>query len=66
MFFGHLAYLYPHKINDTLQSFTNLLFSLVEGSDVTQKVLAIETLGFMGTSIEGKTALNKNGKVIGK
>ena len=61
-FFGCLAHLCPRDISETLQLFTNILFTLVEGHDQTQKVLGLETLGFIGATIEGKRALSKMGE----
>ena len=61
-FFGQLAYLYPEDLTSSLQAFLNILYSLIEGQDVSQRLIAVETLGFIGSSDKGKQILMKNGK----
>ena len=61
-FFGNVASLYPKEVCGRFKEFTALVFELVQGTDVTLAVLAAETLGVIGGSLEGKLALEKQGR----
>ncbi len=41
-----------------------LVFSLIDSDDLTLQMIAIETLGFIGESSDGKVALEKQGWCI--
>lgn len=59
-FFGNVAHLHPKEALTRFDYFTNLLFSLLDSGDVTQQVLAVETLGFIGKTVEGKLVLERH------
>ena len=62
-FFGSIAHQQPKEIFGRFQVFINLVFTLVESEDISLRVIAIETLCFVGESSEGKLALEKQGDV---
>ena len=41
-----------------------MLFSLLENPDLTLRTIAIETIGFIGLTPEGKMALQKHGQAM--
>ena len=63
-FFGNVAHQQPKEICGRFQHFICLVFSLADGDDPNLQVIAMETIGFIGESPEGKLALEKQGKCI--
>ena len=61
-FFGNVAHLYPKEVCGRFQDFVGLLFRLLHHPDISLVSLAMETLGVIGNTIEGKQALEKLGK----
>lgn len=59
-FFGALAHFQPDVLTK-YPNFTNTMLNLVEDSEISLKVIAIETLSFIGTRRDGKIALNQLG-----
>lgn len=59
-FFGALAHFQP-DILSKYPNFTNTMLNLVDDSDVSLKIIAIETLSFIGIRPDGKIALNQLG-----
>lgn len=62
-FFGALAHFQPDIINK-YPNFTNTMFNLIDDSDISLKVIAIETLSFIATKPNGKVVLNNLGLYI--
>ena len=62
-FFGNIAHQQPKEICGKFQVFINMVFGLVDSEDISLRVIAIETLCFIGESSEGKLALEKQGSV---
>ena len=62
-FFGNIAHQQPKEICGRFQVFINMVFGLVDCEDISLRVIAIETLCFIGESSEGKLALEKQGSV---
>ena len=59
-----MAHQYPKDICDRFQNFINMVFSLVLADDPSLQAIAIETLGVIGDSAEGKRALENQGMII--
>ena len=62
-FFGNIAHQQPKEICGRFQVFINMVFGLVDSEDISLRVIAIETLCFIGESSEGKLTLEKQGSV---
>jgi len=62
-FFGCVARLRPKEICTKNEAFVNTVFdNLTSPDSPSMHSLAIQTVGFIGTSVEGKLALEKLGK----
>ena len=61
-FFASVARQHPKEINGRLEPFINTVFKQVESDDLSLRIIAMETLGFVGHSPEGKKALYRQGK----
>ncbi|KAL8569588.1 hypothetical protein ACOMHN_044726 [Nucella lapillus] len=62
-FFGGLARFHPKEVLGHFQAFVGLLFAAVSRQgDPSVKGLAIQTVGFIGATPEGKGALDKQGE----
>lgn len=61
-FFGGVARYHPKEICSGNSTFVNIVFDNLSSSDQTLHSIAIQTVGFIGSSIEGKQALDKLGK----
>jgi 26S proteasome non-ATPase regulatory subunit 5 len=59
-FFGALAHFQPDVLAK-YPNFTNTMFNLIDDSDVSVRMIAIETLSFIATGRNGKIALNMQG-----
>jgi len=60
-FFGNLMYLYPEQISSRWSSMVSKVIGLVPQPDPALAPTAIDTLGLIGSSPIGKTALNSIG-----
>lgn len=61
-FFGCVARLYPNEVCSQNESFVATLFNnLSSPENPSMLSLAVQTVGFIGTSIDGKMALVKLG-----
>nr|XP_039265803.1 26S proteasome non-ATPase regulatory subunit 5-like [Styela clava] len=61
-FFGKMSYQEgPQHVIQIFPQFLDTLFSLVDEFDLVKKKIGIETLGFIGQSMEGKNVLAKEG-----
>ena len=56
-FFGNIAHLRPKLMIVQHPNFMDCLFSMAESSDLTQRAIAFETIGWIGVSLEGKVTL---------
>lgn len=61
-FFGTLAVVdSPQQICERYPVFVDKVFSMAEGQDSTMFGVAMDTLGIVGSNVEGKLALQKKG-----
>ncbi|XP_070567568.1 26S proteasome non-ATPase regulatory subunit 5-like [Ptychodera flava] len=65
-FFGSVAKFEPNEVFEKHPLFAGVVFSLLSTPDPTQKGVAIDTIGVVGSSVSGKLVLNKQGKVMEK
>ncbi|XP_013402299.1 26S proteasome non-ATPase regulatory subunit 5 isoform X1 [Lingula anatina] len=63
-FFGSVAFLHPKEIMTKYKTFVNMVFSYLECQDVTLRGVAVQTLGFIGSTAEGKLTFDKMGPVV--
>ncbi|XP_023933824.2 26S proteasome non-ATPase regulatory subunit 5 [Bicyclus anynana] len=56
-FFGCIAHCYPKEIFQKYPALLELLFNALESDDLTILPVALDTLGFIGTTWEGKLSL---------
>lgn len=59
-FFGTLAHFQPSVLSE-YPNFTGTLFNLIGDSDILVAVVAMETISFISTGIDGKLALSQQG-----
>lgn len=62
-FIGAIAHYYPKEILEKYPTLVDLIFDTFESNDPTVLPVTLDTLGFIGTSIEGKLCLAALGKV---
>merc|ERR1711874_487182 len=60
-FFGNIAHLRPKQILMEYPTFVSTLFKMTESSDDATKIVAFETIGYVGISLEGKLSLAELG-----
>ncbi|XP_029469057.1 26S proteasome non-ATPase regulatory subunit 5 [Rhinatrema bivittatum] len=61
-FFGNLAIVdSPQQICEQYPVFVNKVFEMAEGQDITMIGVAVDTLGILGSNVEGKQVLQKTG-----
>uniref|UniRef100_A0A8C5PJW0 26S proteasome non-ATPase regulatory subunit 5 n=1 Tax=Leptobrachium leishanense TaxID=445787 RepID=A0A8C5PJW0_9ANUR len=61
-FFGNLAVMdKPHQICEHYPAFLEKVFSMTEGNEPTMIGVAVDTLGVLGSNLEGKQVLHKTG-----
>ena len=66
-FFGCVARLHPKEVFNTNKTFVNTVFNnLTNPESETLHSLSVQTVGFIGSSVEGKLALEKLGTYIAK
>ncbi|XP_030063442.1 26S proteasome non-ATPase regulatory subunit 5 [Microcaecilia unicolor] len=59
-FFGNLAIVdSPQEICEQYPVFINKVFEMAEGQDITMIGVAVDTLGILGSNVEGKQVLHK-------
>lgn len=56
-FFGCIAHYYPREVIGRYPALLDLLFDAIQSTDDTILPIALDTLGFIGTSMEGKFCL---------
>lgn len=56
-FFGAVAHSYPREILDKYPILVECLFETLDSGDPTTLPVAMDTLGFIGNTIEGKLCL---------
>ena len=59
-FFGSAAHFQPDLIS-RFPNFTDTMFNLIDDSDVSLGIIAVETLSFIATGVGGKQVLNQQG-----
>nr|CAD7428108.1 unnamed protein product [Timema monikensis] len=62
-FFGNVAHSWPQEILTEFPSVVKALFEVLDSSDFVLLGTVMETLGFIGTSPQGKQALHNLGKI---
>ena len=61
-FFGGLARFHPKEVLNHFHTFMGMVFASIAGQgEPSVKGLAIDTIGFIGGTPEGKSALDKQG-----
>nr|XP_054769978.1 26S proteasome non-ATPase regulatory subunit 5-like [Lytechinus pictus] len=72
-FFGTVAHFDPKEVTEKHGSFLRITFELLPSDDPALGCIAVETVGFVGRTVEGKQTLDKQGqgmtdalKVIGR
>ena len=60
-FWGNLAHTRPKYIMTKFPVFLSALVNMVQSDDLTAQSIAFETIGYIGVSLEGKTALVEMG-----
>lgn len=58
-FFGGVARFHPKEVCSSNKTFVNSVFEGLSSRDLTQKSISVQTVGFIGESVEGKMALDK-------
>ncbi|KAL7844861.1 hypothetical protein SRHO_G00234000 [Serrasalmus rhombeus] len=62
-FFGNLAIMdSPQQVCETYPAFLNMVFAMAMDPDPTQTPVALDTLGLLGGTVEGKQVLHKTGE----
>ena len=67
-FFGGVARFHPKEVCSGNQTFVRTVFSSISSPDTSLRSVAVQTVGFIATSTEGKMALEKLGMlyILGK
>ena len=63
-FWGNVAHLKPRDILTRYPSLVSALVNMVQSEDSSIKIVAFETIGYIGVSLEGKTALSELGNIM--
>lgn len=63
-FFGGVARFHPKEVCSSNKTFVNSVFEGLSSRDLTQKSISVQTVGFIGESVEGKMALDKLGNTM--
>lgn len=61
-FFGILSRHQPKELSEKYPAFLQCCFRLLESCETSLLNIAVETIGFVGSSTDGKRALNKQGR----
>lgn len=62
-FFGNVAHYHPDEIHENLQVFMQKLVELLHDSNVSLRIIAVETVAHISDSLHGKYSLFRNGEV---
>ena len=60
-FFGNIAHLWPKQVIEEYTAVLTALFETFDNPDLVLLGVAMETVGYIGTSVEGKYMLNSVG-----
>lgn len=60
-FFGTVAHFDPKEVTEKHSSFLRITFDLLSSGDPALACIAVETVGFVGRTVEGKQTLDKQG-----
>ncbi|XP_026886025.2 26S proteasome non-ATPase regulatory subunit 5 [Electrophorus electricus] len=64
-FFGNLAIVQsPQQVCESYPAFLSMVFAMAMSSDPTQIPVSLDTLGVLGSTVEGKQVLHKTGEKI--
>ena len=63
-FWGNVAHRRPREVLLQYPAIVTSLVHMVQSEDVTAQTVAFETLGYIGVSLEGKTALLESGNMV--
>ncbi|KAK3581903.1 hypothetical protein CHS0354_024215 [Potamilus streckersoni] len=63
-FFGSIARVHPKEVCSRNRNFVNIVFSNLSSKDQSLCNIAIQTVGLIGSTLEGKLALEKLGSVM--
>ena len=63
-FWGNVAHRRPREVLLQSPAIVTSLVHMVQSEDVTAQTVAFETLGYIGVSLEGKTALLESGNMV--
>lgn len=63
-FWGNVAHLKPRDILTRYPCLVSALVNMVQSEDSSVKIVAFETIGYIGVSLEGKTALRELGNIM--
>jgi len=64
-FFGNLAVMdSPQQVCETYPVFQNKVFEMALDPDVAMVGVALDTLGLLGSTVEGKQVLQKTGECV--
>ena len=60
-FFGNVARVHPKEVCDKFPIFIRTVMDLLDDPNITLRGISIETVGFIGGTVEGKLAFDKIG-----
>ena len=63
-FWGNVAHLRPREVLLKYPAIVTTLANMVQSDDPTAQTVALETLGYIGVSLEGKSALLESGNMV--
>ena len=63
-FWGNVAHLRPREVLLHHPAIVSTLAEMVRSDDVTAQTVATETLGYIGVSLKGKSALLESGNQV--
>ena len=63
-FWGNMAHLRPREVLLQYPAIVSTMVDMVQSDDVTLQTVALETLGYIGVSLEGKAALLESGNLV--
>ena len=63
-FWGNVTHLKPRDILTRYPSLVSALVNMVQSEDSSHKIVAFETIGYIGVSLEGKSALHNLGNIM--
>lgn len=63
-FWGNMAHLRPREVLLQYPAIVSSMAEMLHSEDVTAQTVALETLGYIGVSLEGKSALLESGNLL--